>query len=34
MVDALLEEVSRLAEETPALKPHQEKKKPALTVLS
>jgi (E)-4-hydroxy-3-methylbut-2-enyl-diphosphate synthase len=34
MVDALLEEVSRFAEETPALKPHQEKKKPALTVLN
>src|SRR6516165_589906 len=32
MVEALLEEVGRFAEETPALKPHQEKKKPALTV--
>src|SRR3954466_9555698 len=34
MVEALLEEVGRFAEETPALKPHQEKKKPALTVLN
>jgi (E)-4-hydroxy-3-methylbut-2-enyl-diphosphate synthase len=33
MVEALLEEVGRFAEETPALKPHQEKKK-ALTVLN
>ena len=34
MVAALLEEVERFGEETPALKPHLEKKKPALTVLS
>jgi (E)-4-hydroxy-3-methylbut-2-enyl-diphosphate synthase len=34
MVQALLEEVERFDEETPALKPSQEKKKPALTVLS
>jgi (E)-4-hydroxy-3-methylbut-2-enyl-diphosphate synthase len=34
MVEALLEEVGRFAEETPALKPHQEKKKPLLTVLN
>ena len=34
MVDALLEEVGRFAEETPALKTGQEKKKPALTVLN
>ena len=34
MVEALLEEVGRFAEETPALKPHQEKKRPALTVLN
>ena len=34
MVEALLEEVGRFAEETPALKPHQEKKKAALTVLN
>src|SRR5436305_7126369 len=34
MVPALLEEVARFHEETPALKPHQEKKKSALTVLS
>ena len=33
MVDALLEEVGRFAEETPALKPQKEKK-PALTVLN
>ncbi len=33
MVEALLEEVERFAEDTPALKPHQEKKKPLLTVL-
>ncbi len=34
MVEALLEEVGRFAEETPALKPEREKKKPALTVLN
>jgi (E)-4-hydroxy-3-methylbut-2-enyl-diphosphate synthase len=34
MVQALLEEVERFHEETPALKPHQDKKKPALTVLN
>lgn len=34
MVGALLEEVERFAEETPALKPHLEKKKPLLPVLS
>jgi (E)-4-hydroxy-3-methylbut-2-enyl-diphosphate synthase len=34
MVQALLEEVERFDEETPALKPSQEKKKPALTVLN
>ena len=34
MVEALLEEVGRFAEETPALKPHQEKKKRELTVLN
>ena len=34
MVAALLEEVERFGEETPALKPHLEKKKPVLTVLS
>ncbi len=34
MVEALLEEVARFHEETPAMKPHQEKKKPALTVLN
>ena len=34
MVEALLEEVGRFAEETPALKSHQEKKKTALTVLN
>jgi (E)-4-hydroxy-3-methylbut-2-enyl-diphosphate synthase len=35
MVQALLEEVERFAEDTPALKPHLEKpaKKSALTVL-
>jgi (E)-4-hydroxy-3-methylbut-2-enyl-diphosphate synthase len=33
MVEALLQEVERFEEETPALKPQQEKKKPALTVL-
>ncbi len=34
MVEALLEEVGRFAEDTPALKPEREKKKPALTVLN
>jgi (E)-4-hydroxy-3-methylbut-2-enyl-diphosphate synthase len=34
MVEALLEEVGRFAEETPALKSHQEKKRSALTVLN
>jgi len=34
MVAALLEEVERFDEETPALKPHQEKKKNALPVLN
>ena len=34
MVDALLEEVGRFAEETPALKSYQEKKKVALPVLN
>jgi (E)-4-hydroxy-3-methylbut-2-enyl-diphosphate synthase len=34
MVQALLEEVERFSEDTPALKPHQEKKKPLLPVLS
>jgi (E)-4-hydroxy-3-methylbut-2-enyl-diphosphate synthase len=34
MVSALLEEVERFDEETPALKPHLEKKKSALTVLN
>ena len=34
MVEALLEEVARFHEETPALKPHQEKKKSALPVLN
>jgi (E)-4-hydroxy-3-methylbut-2-enyl-diphosphate synthase len=34
MVQALLEEVERFHEETPALKSYQEKKKSALTVLS
>jgi (E)-4-hydroxy-3-methylbut-2-enyl-diphosphate synthase len=34
MVEALLEEVARFAEETPALKSHQEKKKPLLPVLN
>jgi (E)-4-hydroxy-3-methylbut-2-enyl-diphosphate synthase len=34
MVQALLEEVERFHEETPALKSHQEKKKAALTVLN
>jgi (E)-4-hydroxy-3-methylbut-2-enyl-diphosphate synthase len=34
MVEALLEEVGRFAEETPALKTGQEKKKAALTVLN
>ena len=34
MVEALLEEVGRFAEETPALKTGQEKKKPLLTVLN
>ena len=34
MVAALLEEVERFDEETPALKSHQEKKKTALTVLN
>ena len=34
MVEALLEEVGRFAEETPALKSHQEKKKTALPVLN
>src|SRR3954469_25186290 len=34
MVQALLEEVERFDEDTPALKPHQEKKKPALPVLN
>jgi (E)-4-hydroxy-3-methylbut-2-enyl-diphosphate synthase len=34
MVEALLEEVGRFAEETPALKSHQEKKKLALPVLN
>jgi (E)-4-hydroxy-3-methylbut-2-enyl-diphosphate synthase len=34
MVDALLEEVGRFAEDTPALKPEREKKKSALTVLN
>jgi (E)-4-hydroxy-3-methylbut-2-enyl-diphosphate synthase len=34
MVQALLEEVERFDEQTPALKPSQEKKKPALTVLN
>jgi (E)-4-hydroxy-3-methylbut-2-enyl-diphosphate synthase len=34
MVEALLEEVGRFAEDTPALKTGQEKKRPALTVLN
>src|SRR3954449_432790 len=34
MVEALLEEVARFEEDTPALKAHQEKKKSALTVLN
>jgi (E)-4-hydroxy-3-methylbut-2-enyl-diphosphate synthase len=34
MVEALLEEVGRFAEDTPALKPEREKKKSALTVLN
>src|SRR6516225_7979068 len=34
MVEALLEEVERFDQETPALKPHQEKKKSALPVLN
>ena len=34
MVEALLEEVGRFAEETPALKPEREKKRSALTVLN
>jgi (E)-4-hydroxy-3-methylbut-2-enyl-diphosphate synthase len=34
MVEALLEEVKRFHEDTPALKPQAEKKKPALTVLN